>query len=343
LIPARNEDKNLEELLRTVVANDYPKLEIIVLDDNSNSQRISEIVKGFAHDGVRFVQGDGPKDDWLAKNQAYETLADNASGEYMVFMGVDVRLAVTSLRSLIEYSLSTKKDMVSVLPTRYDPAFWKGFFSPLRYFRELSKISPAVGGTPTLSTLWVIKKSAFDHVGGFGAATRTVIPERFFAKELSRTKQYAFIRSSSRLQVATAKAVSEQIDTSIRVSYPAQHRRLEANALSNIGMFVFMFLPFVQFIHAVIGKQYINALLSGIAAALLAVAHLAIVTTTNPILWPLAVINMPYLVLQEIALCALSMYRYEFGEVIWKGRGISQPVMQVIPHLPSIDSGDGRP
>ena len=79
LIPARNEDTDLVEALKCVVANDYPKLEILVLDDCSATARIPEIVKDFAHDGVRFVQGDIPKENWLPKNQAYETLANNVT------------------------------------------------------------------------------------------------------------------------------------------------------------------------------------------------------------------------------------------------------------------------
>src|SRR4029077_9013676 len=50
-IPARNEDAQLDQCLQSLLAGDYPKLEIIVLDDCSQD-RTSEIIRRFAHDGV---------------------------------------------------------------------------------------------------------------------------------------------------------------------------------------------------------------------------------------------------------------------------------------------------
>src|SRR5690606_10627587 len=52
-IPARNETNALEDCLRSMLANDYPKLEILVLDDCSQD-RTAEVIKSFAHAGVRF-------------------------------------------------------------------------------------------------------------------------------------------------------------------------------------------------------------------------------------------------------------------------------------------------
>jgi hypothetical protein len=337
LIPARNEDRNLEELLRALVANDYPKMEIIVLDDCSTTSRIPEIVKGFAHDGVRFVQGSEPRENWLAKNQAYETLVENASGDYLIFMGVDVRLGSNALRSLVNYAFSTSSKMVSVMPSRFDPAFWKGFFTPLRNMRELLRIGARFRSVPTLSTLWMIEKDELMALGGIGAVARKVIPEQYFARQLALNNTYSFVRTSSSLQISTAKVLTEQLATTIRVTYPGQHRRLEKNVVSNIALFVFVFLPYAQLIHALMYGEWLNAILSGVAALALTTAHLAIITVTNPILWPLAVVNLPYLALQEIVLNVISMYRYEFGEVYWKGRNICLPVMQVIPHLPPLD------
>src|ERR1700722_1166058 len=42
-IPARNETQDLEDCLRSLIASDYPKLEILVLDDSSQEKRTPEI------------------------------------------------------------------------------------------------------------------------------------------------------------------------------------------------------------------------------------------------------------------------------------------------------------
>lgn len=335
LVPARNEDQNLEELLQTIIANDYPKLEILVLDDCSTGKNISDVVKKFAKDGVRFIQGDAPKVSWLAKNQAYSALASQASGEWLIFMGVDVRLGIGSLRGIIHYAINNNKEMISVLPRRFNGAFWGGFFSPLRYFRELTKIGMRDRGVPALSTAWLIKKGAYQSLGGIESVARKIIPEHYFAKHLTARKTYAFIRTNDYLQFASAKELKEQIATSVRVIYPSLHRRMEWMTLSVIAMFVFLFMPFVELINNVNNGQFgLGFFASLVAVICLTSAHLLITTLTNPILWPLAVINFPYLVIQEIVLSIVSMYRYEFGEIFWKGRNICLPVMHVEPHLP---------
>jgi hypothetical protein len=183
----------------------------------------------------------------------------------------------------------------------------------------------------------MIEKDELMALGGIGAVARKVIPEQYFARQLALNNTYSFVRTSSSLQISTAKVLTEQLATTIRVTYPGQHRRLEKNVVSNIALFVFVFLPYAQLIHALMYGEWLNAILSGVAALALTTAHLAIITVTNPILWPLAVVNLPYLALQEIVLNVISMYRYEFGEVYWKGRNICLPVMQVIPHLPPLD------
>jgi hypothetical protein len=338
LIPARNEDQSLIECLKTVVANDYPKLEILVLDDCSSTARIPEIVKDFAHDGVRFIQGDEPKDDWLPKNQAYEALADSASGEWLLFMGVDVRLGTGSIRSLVNYTSNHQKSMVSVLPHRFGPSFWAGFFSPLRYFREIIKVSVRKPKVPSLSTAWLIKKDAYYSIGGVASVSRKIVPEHYFANQLSIDKKYAFVRTNEELQITTVKSLSEQVKTSLRVIYPGFHGRMEWSAMSNLAALILLFVPFLQLVYVVQNGSSLSSAVYAAIVVLLTVSHLLIVLFTNPVLWPLAVVNFPYLVLQEIVLGVMSMYRYEFGEVYWKDRNICLPNLEVIPHLPHVDS-----
>jgi hypothetical protein len=49
-VPARNETDDLEACLESLVANDYPKLEILVYDDCSQNTRTPEIIRSFALD-----------------------------------------------------------------------------------------------------------------------------------------------------------------------------------------------------------------------------------------------------------------------------------------------------
>lgn len=127
-IPARNETNAMTECLESVLGSDYPKLEVIVLDDNS-SDNTSHLIKAFAHGGVRFIKGDPLPDDWLGKNFALETLLGDASGKYVLFMDVDTSVTRSSIRLMVEQLKRDNVDMLSVIPQRYDmqrPSSWFG-------------------------------------------------------------------------------------------------------------------------------------------------------------------------------------------------------------------------
>ena len=78
----------MTDALHRVIASTYPKLEIIVLDDLS-ADKTPALIKAFAQDGVRFIEGGPVPKDWLGKNHALDTLLRQASGTYVLFLDVE--------------------------------------------------------------------------------------------------------------------------------------------------------------------------------------------------------------------------------------------------------------
>ena len=337
-IPARNETEDLQRCLESIVASDYPKLEVLVLDDCSQTKRTPEIIRSFAHDGVRFIQGDVPSDTWLPKNQAYDRLTHEASGEYIVFCGADVRFKPDSLRLLVTQLLHKKKQMVSIMPQRSRQARARAsLVQAMRYWWELAPPRRMFNRPAVLSSCWIISRQALQKAGGFAAVTRAIVPEAHFAKELIKTDEYSFMRSSELLGIESAKAAAEQRATAIRMRYPQLHRQPEQVWLLTVAELAFLLFPFVIgvagfWVHFGIVTQ---GLALG-ASLLLAVAHILIARTTRVNSWWFAWVAFPFMVALDIALVHYSMWRYEFSTVDWKGRNICIPVMHVVPHLPKV-------
>ncbi|MDB5185859.1 MAG: glycosyltransferase family 2 protein [Candidatus Saccharibacteria bacterium] len=334
-IPARNETEDLEQCLHTILASDYPKLEVIVLDDCSQD-KTSEIIKKFAHDGVRFIRGAEPAERWLAKNQAYARLADEASGELVLFCGVDVRFGPQAIRALVTTMLNRDKAMVSVMPKRLTSNPLEAFIQPMRYWWELALPRRMFNRPPVLSTCWVIKRRALERIGGFEAVSHNVIPEGFFARELTKSDDYSFIRASDVLGIQTIKNASQQRDTAIRVRYPQVHRRPELVMLLALAEIAIFLMPFVFLLASIWIDLGIIQTISIASVALLIFIHVAIVYISNPANVPLALFNFPLVVLTEVVLSHESMFKYEFSEVEWKGRNVCIPVMHITPHLPPL-------
>lgn len=334
-IPARNETTDLETCLKSVLANDYPKLEVLVLDDCSQD-KTAEIIRSFAHDGVRFVQGEEPKENWLAKNQAYDKLADEASGELILFCGVDVRFEPGTLRAIVSSLLTRKKSMLSILPRRFEGKASHAAIQPMRYWWELALPRRLFNRPPVLSTCWIIRRQALQKMGGFEAVRRAIIPEGYFARELIKTDAYSFLRADNELAIQTEKKLADQYDTAIRVHYPQIHKRPEIALLLTIVQIAFMLGPFLLLLSGFWEGFGWAQTFAGAACGLLIVSNVAITHISSPVHTMVAFFNLPIAIVIEVSLGMISMLRYEFSVVEWRGRNVCIPVMHVYPRLPKV-------
>jgi MFS family permease len=333
LIPARNETEDLEACLHSIIASNYPKLEIVVLDDCSRD-RTPEVIRSFAQDGVRFISGIEPSKSWLAKNAAYDRLSKAATGEVLLFCGVDTRFGRNTIHTLVATMLSKNKQMISVLPLRLMGGLQAALIQPMRYWWELALPRRYFNRPPVLSSCWLIHRKTLKKLGGFASAKQAIIPEMLFARQLVGNDAYSFIRAEGELELATRKSWHGQRDTAVRVRYPQVHRRPELAVLLSVLELTFLLGPFVVLIAGLLLGALPVAILAALAALALLVTHMVIVTATDPANAPLALFNFPLAVLTEITLGLVSMAKYEFSVVEWKGRNICIPVMQAVPQLP---------
>lgn len=328
-VPARNETDELGTCLESILASSYPKLEVLVLDDCSQD-KTPEIIREFAHDGVRFLEGHAPKKHWLAKNQAYAQLAEAASGEYILFCGVDIRLGPDAIRSLVTTMLNKKRGMMSVMPMRVGGGIRTSLIQPMRYWWELALPRRLFNRPPVLGSCWLVNTKALKKLGGFHAVSKTIVPEAYFAREMIKDDSYAFIRSDEQLDVRTVKSVEAQLSTAIRTRYPQLRKRPENVMIISILEVLFLLLPFVTMLMGLFNGFDTASYLALLSSLLLIMTHCLIMNVSNPSNSFISLFNFPFVVLTELVLTHISMYRYEFSTVEWKGRNICIPVMQVI-------------
>ena len=216
-IPARNEVHAMTDCLENALLSHYPKLEIIVLDDASHDDT-GNLIKSFAHAGVRFIEGSPLPDGWLGKNHALDGLAGQASGSLLLFADVDTRFSPDTIGQIVAYMADQSADMVSVMPLRYKAMRESAIFATLRHFWNLlahDKQHPAVA-----SSAWMIKRQALEAAGGFAGVASDVRPEKSLAALVAKNGVYRFIISTVELGVSYEKKLSSQYETAMRLYYP---------------------------------------------------------------------------------------------------------------------------
>lgn len=325
-IPARNETTELKHCIDSVLSSNYPKLEVLVLDDCSQD-KTADIIKQYAHAGVRFLKGTPPPKHWLAKNHAYEQLATAATGQYILFCGVDVRMSPSFLRDLVTHIKTKKKRMMSVLPIRFGTSLRSTLIQPMRYWWELAIPRKLINNPAVLSTAWIIDRKVLKRLGSFAAVKRSILPERYFARECVAHDTYAFIRADDHLDLKTSKEPSRQFQTAYRMRYPQFHRRIELILIYVLVLTFTFLLPMSLLVSSLLVASNLLLVISASTVATLVIAHTTIVNITHPGASFIALINLPLVITAEIAVAIYSMLEYEFGTVYWKGRNVCIPVM----------------
>ncbi|MEZ4701626.1 MAG: glycosyltransferase [Rhodothermales bacterium] len=117
LIPARNEAANLTRLLPGLLAQDYPRLEVIVYDDGS-TDATPDVLRAHASDRLRTLRGEGPPPGWMGKVHALHQAARSAAGEVFLFLDADTEwLDAKALARLIQrYLAIPEPGVLTVLP-----------------------------------------------------------------------------------------------------------------------------------------------------------------------------------------------------------------------------------
>lgn len=321
-LPARNETNAMTECLEAVLSSDYPKLEVIVLDDNS-TDNTSHLIKAFAHAGARFIQGKKLPSDWLGKNFALETLLGEASGKYILFMDVDTVISPKTIRKLVNQAIKNDVAMVSVIPQRYDTYRASAWFATMRYLWELvldSRDSPG-----SSSAAWMIKRSILrDELGGFSIWRDEVQPESRIAKEMALTNEYKLILSSPDLGVQYFKKWSSQIETGRRLLLPRFNNSI-VSMLVGVSLLMSIVVPQIIILVAIVEQQWaivVAEAVLGLVATVLFASYCRLVWLNR---WWVGLVVAPYVAWQELVLLVSSIVGYQKGSITWKGRPVARP------------------
>lgn len=338
-IPARNETVDLDECLTSLIASDYPKLEVLVLDDCSQEKRTPEIIRKYAHDSVRFLAGRAPDESWTPKNYAYEQLAAEVNGEIILFVGVDTRFDYQTIRKMVELKMSKKKTMISFMPVNSLPRtkFKSILLQPVRYLWELAIPRRSFNRPPVLSTCWLIDKKVLLENGSFNAVSRSILPERYFARQAAQKNDgYSFVCLGEKLGLLAKKSLKDQKETAVRTGYPLLKQRIENVSFIVLSELVLFIFPILELIYGLI-KGSIFVVIVSLINILIASVVLFVITrlTYNKAIF-LSAIFYPFVIAYDIFIIFYSMWAYEFGEVVWKGRNVSVPVMQIVTRFSTL-------
>jgi glycosyltransferase involved in cell wall biosynthesis len=125
LFAARDEEEKLPRALATMVAQDYPNLEIVAVDDRSGDAT-GKILDEFAaeHPQLRVVHVKELPARWLGKPHALQKAYEASSGEWLAFTDADVQFQPDAFRRVATLLRERGMDHLALLGNVERSGFW---------------------------------------------------------------------------------------------------------------------------------------------------------------------------------------------------------------------------
>jgi chlorobactene glucosyltransferase len=194
MIPARDEAGIISETIQSLLAQNYPDYEIILLDDNS-----TDGTAGLAHmaaEGdprMKILHGAPLPAGWKGKNWACHQLSRAARGSLLVFTDADVFWSADALPAICAELRRSRADMLAVWPTQITETWGERLVVPLMGFAILAYL-------PVLAVhfiTWpvfaaangqclVFQRAAYEQIGGHMAVREAIVDDMAFAYKVKR-------------------------------------------------------------------------------------------------------------------------------------------------------------
>ena len=174
VVPAKDEAATIESAIRTRLADDYPDLEIVIVDDRSGDATPAIAAELAELDPrVRYVRIDELPDGWLGKVNAMRRGYEVSTGEWVLFSDADVHVEPGTSRRAVAYSIEAGLGHMGLIPEYQTQSWmvdslWSVFLRILMIMLSPKRIADPKTKTALGSGAFnLVSREAFEATPGF--------------------------------------------------------------------------------------------------------------------------------------------------------------------------------
>jgi len=194
ILPARNEEEFLGKCLDTLIDQDYPNYEIIVIDDSSEDFT-GNIISEYAKKSPKIIPVSArPKPDgWMGKNWACMEGYKKATGELLLFTDADTTHAKNVISLAVSHLLSFNLDALTAIPRMVSIDFWTKITLPMISTFLHTRFSAIRVNDPSKKTgyffgsFFIIKQKTYEMVGTHEGVKQEIIEDGALGKKVKDT------------------------------------------------------------------------------------------------------------------------------------------------------------
>ncbi len=206
IVPARNEERNIEACVSSLERSSYPRFEIIVVDDRSTDRtaEVARVAERGRAERRLVIEGAELPEGWLGKPWACTQGAREARGELLLFTDADT----THDRELLERSVRAlqedEADAVTLFGRQLMESFWERLLQPQIFlamairFPDQRRPVPRKRWRDAIANgqFLLFTRSAYERLGGHEAVQAEVVEDLRLAQLLVEGGQRLVVRGA---------------------------------------------------------------------------------------------------------------------------------------------------
>lgn len=174
MVPAKDEAHGIERCLRSLLAQDYPRFEVLVVDDRSEDGTPEIVERIAAEDSrLRLLRVQSLPPGWTGKTHALHFCQRHARGEWYLFVDADTRLDPACLTVVLRDAMDHGAALESLLPSLHAQSFWEKTIQPfagvcLMVLFPLSKVNQPTNADMGFANgqFILLRRDAYEKIGG---------------------------------------------------------------------------------------------------------------------------------------------------------------------------------
>jgi len=329
IVPARNEARNIDRCVRGLRAQDYPRLEMVFVDDDSTDATPNILAQHAGEDSrIKVIHTGGKPDGWNGKQWACHSGAAAATGEWVCFMDADTAAEPNLLTRTVAFALARGVDMLTLQPWYVMGCLWERIVMPMVLWTLLLVFRPEKINDPddkmaiANGQFILMPRAVYDALGGH-EAVRDRMMEDFPLARLAKGSGYRLYMADGAevARVHSYTNLKEIRAGGVKAAVEISGGWLSTLVVTVINVIVNI-LPVVALLWALLAGSAIPAAILGglVAVQVIFYAVLRIVAFRAP---PWAAISYPLGGLIAAAITLEGMFRLLSGRgVTWRGRSL---------------------
>lgn len=199
IVPARNEEDNIEKCLLSVLMQDYSNFEVVAVDDNSQDRTL-EIMKSIKSKQefskkLKVISLSAKPDDWMGKTWASQQGYMNSHGDIVLFTDADSLFeSKYAIELTVRQMLSDKLDALTGVPFLPVLDFWSKVVMPVwNLYSVIFDRGIADANNPqsrvafVMGSFFMIRKAAFESIGTYRSVKDEIQEDRAIGTLLKRS------------------------------------------------------------------------------------------------------------------------------------------------------------